>query len=246
MDVTGEPGGPPSLMGASIGDTVPGLWAAYGIMLALQHRALTGLGQHVDIAMYDTLVMHNDMALPFYNLTGKVAGRDREDMWSAQLRLLAADGYVVLSGSVAAESWAKLWHAAGRADLAGDSRYLGQEIDGPFLLHVVRPQLEEWTRHKQKKELCSLLLEFGFSAGMVQTAEDVFRCPQLAARDMFHEFEFAGNRFRQPGDPVKLSNAASDRSAPPPRLGQHNDEIFGDLLGLEENELKDLRDGGAI
>jgi CoA:oxalate CoA-transferase len=57
MDVTGEPGGPPSLVGASIGDTIPALWAAYGILLALEHRRKTGRGQQLDIAMYDCLVM---------------------------------------------------------------------------------------------------------------------------------------------------------------------------------------------
>jgi crotonobetainyl-CoA:carnitine CoA-transferase CaiB-like acyl-CoA transferase len=246
MDVTGESGGAPSLVGASIGDTIPGLWAAYSILLALEHRRKTGEGQHVDIAMYDCLVMHNDVALPFYDLTGVSPGRDREDMWSAQLRLETKDGFVMLSGAVRPDKWAQLWRAAGREDLAKDPEYLGQEIQGPFFLRVIRPALEEWTRQKSRMELCHSLLDLGFSAAMVQTAAEVYSCPQLKARRMFHEFEFTGKKFRHPGDPAKLSEVPEAPPAPPPLLGEHNAYVFQELLGLNAQEVQELHAQGVI
>lgn len=240
MDVTGEPDGPPSLVGASIGDTIPGLWAAYTILLALEHRRRTGRGQHVDIAMYDCLVMHNDTAIPFYDLTGVSPGRRREDMWSAQLRLATSDGFVMMSGTGGPEKWAQLWRVAGREDLARDARYLGQDIDGPFFLSFVTPALEAWTRTKSRLEVCQTILEIGFSGAVVQTAAEVYDCPHLKARNMFHEFEFAGRRFRQPGSPAKLSEVPEVLDAPPPRLAQNNDEVFGRLLGLSSTEIASL------
>jgi CoA:oxalate CoA-transferase len=246
MEVTGEPGGPPSLMGASIGDTIPGLWAAYAILLALEFRRKSGQGQYVDIAMYDCLVMHNDIALPFYDLTKVSAGREREDMWSPQLRLEAKDGFVMLAGAAGPEKWAQLWRTAGREDLANDAKYLGQEVHGPFFLHKIRPALEEWTTKKSRIELCHYLLELGFSAAVVQTPAEVYDCPQLKARRMYHEYEFAGRRFRQPSDPAKLSEVPETPSTPPPLLGEHNAYVLQNLLGLSAQEVRELHAQGVI
>ncbi len=190
--------------------------------------------------------MHNDVALPFYDLTGVSPGREREDMWSAQLSLQAQDGFVMLSGWGAPDRWAQLWRAAGREDLATDPKYLGREIQGPFFLHTIRPALEEWTRQRSRRELCHLLLGLGFSAAAVQTAAEVYACPQLKARRMFHEFEFAGKKFRQPGDPAKLSAVPETPPAPPPLLGEHNAYVFQTLLGLSKQAIQDLAAQGVI
>ncbi len=246
MDVTGEPGGPPSLMGASIGDTVPGIWTAYGILVALEYRRKTGLGQLVDIAMYDCLVKHNDNALPFYDLMHVVSGRERKDMWSPQLRLEAKDGYVMLSGAPPPEKSAELWRAAGREDLANDPKYLGKEIRGSLLLDTVRPLLDKWTKTKGKMELCNFLLGIGFSAAPVQNSAEVFDCPQLKARKMFQEFEFLGTKFRQPGNPLKLSVAPEAPATRPPSLGEHNTYVYQKLLGLSTEEMKGLCAAGVI
>jgi len=245
MDVTGEPGGPPSLVGASIGDTIPGLWTAYAILLALEQRRKTGQGQFIDIAMYDCLVVHNDTAVPFFDLTGISPGREREDMWSAQIKLAASDGFVMMSGAVSPEKWAALWQAVGRPDLTIDSRYLGLKIDGPFFLREITPALEGWSQTRTRNEVCSLLLGIGFSAAAVQTAAEVYRCPHLAARSMFDEFEFVGKHFRQPSNPAKMTNVPHAPGAAPPRLGQHNREIFVDRLGLSEEELNGLYSDGT-
>jgi crotonobetainyl-CoA:carnitine CoA-transferase CaiB-like acyl-CoA transferase len=246
MDITGEPGGPPSMVGASIGDTIPGIWTAYSIMLALAQRDKTGVGQFLDMSMYDCLVMHNDVAVAYYNAFGVVPGRERQDMWSPQLRLETNDGYVVISGSVPQLTWSKLWIEVGRPDLADKTEYLGLKVNGPFLIQVVKPILEEWTRTKTKAELCRLLLGLGFSASMVQTAKDVADCPQLEARHMFHEFELGGKAFRLPGDPVKMSNVPESPGLPPPLLGQDNQDIFGELLGLGTEEVQHLTSAGVL
>ncbi len=88
--------------------------------------------------------------------------------------------------------------------------------------------------------------KLGFSAAAVQTAAEVYACPQLKARRMFHEFEFAGKKFRQPGDPAKLSAVPETPPAPPPLLGEHNAYVFQTLLGLSKQAIQDLAAQGVI
>jgi crotonobetainyl-CoA:carnitine CoA-transferase CaiB-like acyl-CoA transferase len=214
-------------------------------MLALEHRRKTGLGQSIDMAMYDCMVLHNDTAVPFYDLTSVSPGRRREDMWSPQLRLAAADGYVVLSGTARPKQWADLWRLAGREDLAADDRYLGLKIDGPFFLDAITPALEAWTTTVSREQVCKLARGCGFSAGIVQTAAEVYACPQLEARSLFGEFEFAGRRFRQPGDPIRMSNAPAPPAARPPRLGEHTREILQRMLGLADEAIDALHAKGV-
>ena len=77
MEVTGSPDGPPQMVGDNIGDSVPGLWAALGVVLALETRRKTGVGQHVDMAMYDCMTAHTTSSMPFYQATGRTTGRAR-------------------------------------------------------------------------------------------------------------------------------------------------------------------------
>ena len=99
MEITGAPGGPPQMVGDNIGDTVPGVWTALGILMALETRHKTGKGQHVDMAMYDCMVAHTTSSMPLYQVSGQTSGRARENMFSAQLVLKAKDGYAVLAGA---------------------------------------------------------------------------------------------------------------------------------------------------
>ena len=248
MNITGGPDGPPEMVGDNIGDSVPAVWTAYGIMLALQTRNRTGLGQHVDVAMYDCMMMHNTSVFPFYQVDGKAPGRQRENMTSAQLALEARDGYVVLAGAIGEEKWEALWRHVGRAELTEDPRYLGRDVEGPFYMDVIRPTLEEWTKHRPKREVAILLLELGFSASMVQDASDMMSCPHLEARDMFVDLDYpvTTGSFKAPSTPVKLTGSQGMPVERPPALGEHTDEVLQGLLGLSVKAIGALREQGAI
>ena len=248
MNITGGPDGPPEMVGDNIGDSVPAVWTAYGIMLALQTRNRTGLGQHVDVAMYDCMMMHNTSVLPFYQVDGKAPGRQRENMTSAQLALEASDGYVVLAGAIGEDKWDALWRHVGRTELTEDPRYLGRDVEGPFYLDVVRPTLEEWTKRHPKREVAILLLDLGFSASMVQDAGDLMACPHLEAREMFVDLDYpvATGSFKAPSTPVKLTGSEAMPVQRPPALGEHTDEVLQGLLGLSPEDIGALREQGAI
>ena len=133
MEITGQPDRPPQMVGDAIGDTVPGIWTAYGILLALMSRETTGLGQHVDMAMYDCMLAHVTGTVASYQVTGIPPGRNREAMGHPQLSLQALDGYVVLAGAAEEEKWAALWTLIGREDFARDPNYLGRDGTGRLL-----------------------------------------------------------------------------------------------------------------
>jgi formyl-CoA transferase len=247
MEVTGAPGGPPQMVGDNIGDSVPGVWTALGIVLALETRRKTGLGQHVDMAMYDCMAAHTTSSMPFYQATGQPTGRARENMISAQLTLKARDGYLVLAGAGAEDKWVALWRLIGKEELAQDPRYLGRGIAGEFYFSNIVPALEEWTQRRSKWEVTQKLIDIGFSMGVVQDQADLDRCPHLEARNMFVDAgDTMGGSFRTVNTPIQLTACAGTPKGAPPLLGQHNEEILCGIGGLTGEELSQLRASGLV
>ena len=239
MEITGAPDGPPQMVGDNIGDSVPGVWTALGIMLALESRRKTGRGQHLDMAMYDCMVAHTTSIMPFYQATGQVTTRARENMITAQLALKAKDGYAVLAGSGGGGGkWEGLWRLVGREDLIADRRYLGEGISGQFYFDHIVPAIEEWSQHIPKLEIAQKLIELGFSMGIVQDAADLDNCPHLAARKMFVDSgDSLGGSFRTVNNPIRLTESPDTLDAAPPLLGEHNREILCSIGGVTDEEL---------
>ena len=248
MEITGAPDGPPQMVGDNIGDSVPGVWTALGIMLALEQRRKTGRGQHLDMAMYDCMVAHTTSIMPFYQATGQVTTRARENMITAQLALKAKDGYAVLAGSGGGGGkWEGLWRLVGREDLIADRRYLGEGISGQFYFDHIVPAIEEWSQHVPKLEIAQKLIELGFSMGIVQDAADLDNCPHLAARKMFVDSgDSLGGSFRTVNNPIRLTESPDTPAAAPPLLGEHNREILCGIGGVADDELALLEGDGVV
>ena len=248
MEITGAPDGPPQMVGDNIGDSVPGVWTALGIMMALETRRKTGRGQHVDMAMYDCMVAHTTSIMPFYQANGQVTTRARENMITAQLALKASDGYAVLAGSGGGGGkWEGLWTLIGREDLIEDRRYLGEGVSGEFYFNFIVPAIEEWSQHVPKLEIAQKLIELGFSMGVVQDAADLDQCPHLAARHMFVESgDSLGGPFRTVNNPIRLTESPETPANAPPLLGQNNEEIFCSIGGVTREELGKLREEGVV
>ena len=238
MEITGAPGGAPQMVGDNIGDTVPGVWSALGVMLALEARHKTGKGQHVDMAMYDCMVAHTTSSMPLYQLTGQSSSRARENMFSAQLALKTNDGYAVLAGAGDEDKWVALWQLLGREDLIQDPQYLGKGISGEFYFENIVPAIEEWSQHLSKREVAEQLIEIGYSMGMVQNTADLDQCPPLEARKMFVDCgDTLGGSFRTTNTPINLTACPDTPTGPPPLLGQHNRDILCSIGGLTEEQL---------
>jgi crotonobetainyl-CoA:carnitine CoA-transferase CaiB-like acyl-CoA transferase len=235
------------MVGDNIGDSVPGTWAALGIVLALETRRKTGLGQHVDMAMYDCMVAHTTATMSTYQATGEVIGRSREDMIFAQLTLKSKDGYAVLAGAGQEEKWVKLWKFLGREELLQDPRYLCRGITGGFYFSHIVPAIEDWSRHLSKWEVTEKLTAIGFSMGVVQDQADLDKCPHLEARDMFVDAgDSLGGSFRTVNTPIHLTGCVDIPSRTPPHLGADNQEVLCSIGGLTVEELDQLRADGVV
>ena len=247
MEITGEPGRAPQSVGDNIGDTVPGVWTALGIVLALESRRKTGLGQHVDMSMYECMVSHVYSSVNSFRATGEAPTRSLERLATAGLTFKARDGYVVMAGVKTEERMHALWQLAGREDLVQDPRFLGKGADGDFYFRQVIPAIEEWSQKLSREDVSESLTEIGFSMGVVQTIADLADCPHLEARGMYAETgDTMHGRFRTLKAPIRLTGCIEPPSVTPPLLGEHNQEILCGIGALFFDELAELEEQGAI
>ena len=157
MEMTGDPDGAPQSVGDNVGDSVPGVWTALGIMMALESRNKTGLGQLLDMSMYDCMVSHIVSNMNSYQATKTNPGRSRARLVSAGMPFKAKDGYVVMAGARSEERLRAMWEMIGREDLANDPDYTGRNPDGDFYFHHVIPAIEEWSELLPKWEVAAKL-----------------------------------------------------------------------------------------
>ena len=249
MEITGDPDGPPQSVGDNIGDSIPGVWTALGIVLALETRRQTGRGQYLDMAMYECMVSHIESNMNFFQAMGSNPGRSRDRFATAGITFKAKDGYVVLAGLRTEARMRDLWTLIGRHDLLeGDDRYLaGPGMDGQFYHDHVIPAIEIWSSKLGKFEVAAKLTEIGFSMGVTQTMADLDVCPQLNARQMFIETgDTLGGTFRGVKTPTRLTACVDAPTGAPPELGEHNSDILCTLGGMTAEELSILEAEGAL
>ena len=248
MDITGAPGGTPQAVGDNMGDSVPGVWAALGIVLALETRRQTGFGQHVDVAMYECMASHVISNMNAYQATGNTPGRTRQASLGPGLVFRAADGYVVMAGVRSPQRLAALWELVEHPELPQqDPRYLEQFPDADFVFDEVIPAIETWSSQRPKWEVAGRLTEIGFSMGVAQSIADLADCPQLEARGMYVETaDTLGGTFRSLATPIQLTACRPSATGTPPTLGQHNPDILCTLGGLTPEQLAELETEGAV
>lgn len=223
-------------------DTVPAILAAYGALVALYTRQVTGQGQHVDIAMYDSMVMLNNFFVNYRSLTGsRLKRQTRGTPGSAPYGAYRArDGYIGIH--VAGDAfWRRFCVAIQRPDLIEDPKFA---VLQERVLHQeeLADIVESWASDKTATQASELLREAGVAACLVQDADMILACPSLHARNMLWEMEIPDMGKRTVvGNPVRLSGMGRQVMEPPPRLGEHTDEILRTLLDLTPKEIEGLR-----
>jgi CoA:oxalate CoA-transferase len=240
MSITGEPEGRPLRAGASIADLFTGVHAAYGTMAMILHREHTGEGQHLDIAMLDTLFTVCENAVTRYLNTGKVAKRlGNEHPANACFGdFPTKDGCIILAATKT-NTYAQLCRVLGCEEYINDPRFV---TDNDRLLNkqacheIIRGYTSQW----DTKELSDALTEAGVPSGMINSIEQACRDESILARDMIAEVKHsvAGN-YKLPNSPFKLSKTPIELEKGAPVLGENNREIFGQL-GLSADEIDEM------
>jgi crotonobetainyl-CoA:carnitine CoA-transferase CaiB-like acyl-CoA transferase len=246
MNTCGQMGGPPTWAGTALGDIISGMNAAYAIMLALYERERTGRGQYIDIAMYDTIVALSERSLTAYSLTSHVLERGREPFMSPWGPFECSDGWLALV--IATErDWSRFCEAMERPDLvdregtrSGPER--AQSMNG-WLGEV----LAEWFGRQTKAEAVEKLLAVGLPVGPVQNAQEIFDCPQVAARKQLIDVpDPVLGTVRLVGPPFKMSGDVEPVRKPAPLLGEHSAEILRERLGYTDENVSQLREKGVV
>jgi len=246
MSVTGErddlPGGGPQKAGIPIADIMTGMYATIAVCAALAHRAETGVGQHLDLALFDALtaVLANQAAN--YLATGKSPGR----LGNAHPNIVpyqtfkTADGAVILACGND-NLFRKFCEVASCAHLADDPRYAsnGKRVENRVELTRI---LDEIFARRTTREWVEALEAAGVPNGPINTIEQVFAEPQAIARGLRVELPHpAAGTVSLVRSPMRFSATPIEHERPPPLLGEHTDEILRGLLGMRDDEIAKLR-----
>jgi len=240
----GQP--PPVVVAGALGDNATALYAVIGILAALQHRARTGLGQHVDIAMYDSMIAMADMVPQLWSM-GAPASMAGPGSTALVAAFRARDGYFVVA-VLREHMFEKLCKLLGTEAWLSDPRFATRVGWAQHTETVIRPAIEAWAADKTKLEAARTLAELGITAGPSNLAEDIARDPHVALRDMLIEVPRPDGEqpYLVSGNPVKMSRLAEGPVGPAPRLGAHTEQVLRELLGADDGELRRLRAEGAI
>jgi crotonobetainyl-CoA:carnitine CoA-transferase CaiB-like acyl-CoA transferase len=230
MSVNGPEDGPPHRLPLAICDIGAGMFAAIGILAALQARARTGRGQHVDTSLYEAGISFGLYEAAHVFATGERPARlGQAHRGGAPYQVFRSkDGWVTI-GPNTQPLWRKFCAALGRPELAQDARFK----DNPSRV-ANRPALaallQEVLGQKPTAYWVDLLNTAGVPVGPVQTYDEVFVDPQAVAREMVANIDHpAAGPMRTLGIPVKLSETPGALRRPAPLLGEHTEEVLAEL-----------------
>lgn len=241
-----EPGRPPAVspVGA-LGDIGTALFGTIGILAALRHRDRTGLGQYIDVAMFDAMVSMTDLVTNF---------------WSLGLRPAPGQGLaMILDGFEASNGWfiiqvgrehefERLANLVGKPEWLSDERLSTRAGWRDHMDDILRPGVKEWAADKTNIEACKALADAGVAAGPCLTAQQVIDDPHVAARNMLMEIPRpeGGDPVLTPGNPIKMSRVSEGPDVRMPWLGEHTNEVLNAELGLDDARIEELRAKGVI
>jgi len=247
ISVTGEPGGHGVRCGVSIADMTAGMYAAFGIMLALRVKERTGRGQAIDVSM-----LEGQLSLLGTMIGGFLAdGAPPEPMGTAYKALLPYQTFRTKTRDLAlAVGSEKLWKTfcpvIGCPELADDSRYRAN-ADRARNRATLIPRLQEVFLTRTYEEWEVILLASGIPMGAINSIAEVVDHPQVRARDALVEMDHPrAGKVRMVGVPVRLSGTPGAVRTPAPMLGEHTDQVLGELLQLGADEVAALRAAGVI
>lgn len=248
MSINGYPDGPPTRAGQSISDYYAGMLTAFSIVSALRYRDRTGKGQHIDIALLDSMIIALDNLGERYTIGGEVLTRAGNVAFggSASGVYATTDGHVAIAASTSDLVWRRFCKLIGRTELTTDPDYATVPARRDNQKRVVAI-IEQWTRERSKSEVVKALSENGVPAASVNNVAEMVADPQVQAREMFIEHDDPTyGKLRITGTPLKLSETPGRIETLAPLPGQHNEEVFVRMLGHSKDEIAKWQDEGVI
>jgi len=246
MSMTGDPGGPPTRAGIPIGDLGGGVMAIIGVLSALHARHSTGRGQHVDISMLDAQISLLSYAVTMHFLSGVNPERpgNGHSIHVPYDAYQCSDGYLIIA-VVADNFWESLLHVLDAEELnTEENRFQPGRLKNRELIDN---RINEILASNTQAYWLEKLHEARIPCGPVYDLNQALNNSQILHRNMVVEVEHPlGGHAKVPGNPVKLSDTYEDTFTPPPLLGQDNEDVFKNLVGITSDEITNLSNEGII
>lgn len=247
--VNGFPGQPSVRPNLSIGDTLAGIHAALGILLAWIGRERHGgnEGQVVDVAIFEAIYNLMESVVPEYDALGLV----REASGSTLTGIVpsniypTADGKTIIIGANTNPMFQRLCELMGNPGMAQDPRYK-ENVDRVAVQAELDAMIGRWTASLPMTELVEKLDAAGVAAGPIYSVADMFADPQYHARGLFETVTIDGEPLKIPAIIPQLSSTPGRTDWPGAALGAHTDEVYAELLGMSGEDLSKLRAAGVI
>jgi formyl-CoA transferase len=246
--IVGDPDRPPARMGVSIGDSLTATYGALGVLAALHHRERTGEGQVVDAALYESVLQVMEGLVSEYaagGVTRERSGAILPGIAPSNVYPCRNGDYMI--GANADPIFRRLCAAMGRPELADDPRFRDHVSRGRNQTELDN-LIADWTSNLTVEELEAKMLEASIPAGRLYAPADMLEDPHFAAREAIIAVDHPRwEGLRMQGVFPKLSaTPGAVRSIAPQRVGEHNREILGERLGLDDAELQALCGRGVI
>ena len=245
--VNGFPGERPVRPNLSLGDTIAGLHAALGILLALFERQQSDKGQVVDVALYESVFNLLEGVIPEFDGAGVV----REPAGSTVTGIVptntyrCADGKFVVIGGNGDSIFKRLMTTAGRPDMADNPAMASNagRVDNEAEIDTA---LDSWCRSLPSEQVLTLLEEARVPAGPIYSVADMFNDPHFQARGLFQQVEINGKPLKVPAITPRLADTPGETRWPGGEVGSHNETVLREELGLSDEEFAALKAEGVI
>jgi len=247
--VNGHPGEAPVRPNLSIGDTLAGMHAALGIVMACLHRLKKpdASGQVVDVALYEAVFNMLEGVVPEYDGAGLVRGPSGSTITGIvpTNTYCCADGKYIIIGANGDSIFKRLCEKMGRHDMAKDPRI--QDNKGRVEHEAeIDEVIAGWCGSMPSGEALKLLEEARVPSGPIYSVADMFEDEHFKARGLFEEVDIDGRKLKIPAMVPRLSKTPGRTDWPGPELGAFNEEIYSGLLGLESGQIEALKASGVI
>lgn len=247
--LAGYPDRPPVTPGsATIPDYLAGLYGAVGVLLSLQALQKTGKGQYIDIGLYEPIFRILDEIAPSYHMKGYV----RQRMGPGTVNVVPHSHYPtkdekwIAIACTSDKIFERLATAMGVPEFGGEGKW-GTIKQRDADRENVDNYVTEWTLKFNRDEVISICEQFQVPCGPVYSIDEIFEDPQYKARENIVYIKDAhGREHAVPNVVPRLSETPGGIKSLGPTLGQHNDEVFRERLGLSEERIAELKEKGVI
>ena len=248
MLLTGFPGDPPLKTSITYIDFCAGLSLTIGILLALYHRKNTGIGQDVDVSLFDIAFFTTQAtgALLLYHIFGEL----RTQVGNCGFQTYggcfeAKDGWVMIAPPTNL-IWKRFVEAIGRDEMAYDPKFMS-DMHRFKNAKFIDPVVTEWVAQRTVEEVTGTLKKARVPCSVVNTVDKLIDDPQVKANGMINIFKHRGlGAIPLPGIPIKLSKSPGNIKSISPKIGEHNEEVYIKLMGLSPEEFDQLKKNSII